>query len=148
MSLDQDGSAISLHNINKSHLLADCSFSDMRLPESLDEASEAELDALSFGVIGFGTEGRVEVYNAFEAAGAGLSRIRVLGRHMFDEVAPCMNNYLVAQRFEDEEALDEVIPYVLTLRMRSTPVRLRLLKRRGGRLCYVLVERDPGTEAR
>lgn len=67
---------------------------------------------------------------------------------MFNEVAPCMNNYLVAQRFDDEEALDEILPYILTLRMRSTPVQLRLLKRRGGRRCYVLVERSPGTETR
>jgi photoactive yellow protein len=148
MSLDQDGSAFSQPDRTDAHLSPSSSFRDSRLLERLDEASEAELDALPFGVIGFGAEGRVEVYNAFEAAGAGLSRIRVLGRSMFDEVAPCMNNYLVAQRFEDEEALDEVLPYVLTLRMRSTSVQLRLLKRRGGRLCYVLVERAPGTKAR
>ncbi|RYD91619.1 MAG: phosphonate transporter [Sphingobacteriales bacterium] len=124
------------------------SFRGKDLPESLNDASEAELDALSFGVIGFGADGRVEVYNAFEAAAAGLSKVRVLGRHMFDEVAPCMNNFLVAQRFEDEEVLDEILPYVLTLRMRSTPVQLRLLKRLGGRLCYILVARDSGVGAR
>ncbi|WP_052389792.1 hypothetical protein [Belnapia moabensis] len=146
MSLDQKDPALALPDCTEACIPP--SFSDSRLSEKLDTASEAELDALPFGVIGFGVDGRVEVYNACEAGSAGLSKTRVLGRHMFDEVAPCMNNYLVAQRFEEEEVLDEVLPYVLTLRMRPTPVRLRLLKRCGGRLCYVLVDRSSSAKAR
>lgn len=115
-------------------------FGDASLAERLDHAAEPELDALPFGVIGFDEDGLVTLYNAFESAAAGLSPGRVLGRHMFDEVAPCMNNFLVAHRFE-EDSLDETLPYVLTLRMRPTPVRLRLLKRPGGKRHYVLVER-------
>ncbi len=30
-----------------------------------------------------------------------------------------MNNFLVAQRFEDEEEIDAILNYVLTFRMRS-----------------------------
>ena len=41
-----------------------------------------------------------------------------------------MNNYLVAQRFIDEPEIDDTIDFVLTLRMRPTPVKLRLLKSR------------------
>jgi hypothetical protein len=56
-----------------------------------------------------------------------------------------MNNFLVAQRYEDAaaqgEVLDEVIDYVLTLRMRPTKVRLRLLAAPGFSLRYVLVDR-------
>jgi hypothetical protein len=56
-----------------------------------------------------------------------------------------MNNYLVAQRFEDAAAigdtLDDIIDYVLTLRMRPVKVRLRLLAAAGAAYRYVLVQR-------
>ncbi len=84
----------------------------------------------------------VTVYNATESKNAGLSPQRVLGKHFFEEVAPCMNNFMVAQRFDDVDELDEIIPYVLTLRMRPTPVRLRLLKAPGCTTRFVLIERS------
>ncbi|CAM2157452.1 hypothetical protein PT2222_400049 [Paraburkholderia tropica] len=52
-----------------------------------------------------------------------------------------MNNFMVAQRFDDVDELDEIIPYVLTLRMRPTPVRLRLLKASDYTTRFVLIER-------
>jgi photoactive yellow protein len=110
-------------------------------PGELDGMDAATLDALPFGVIGFDPAGLVDRYNATESRLAGLAPERVVGRHFFDAVAQCMNNYLIAQRFEDEPALDAVVPYVLTLRMRPTPVRLRLLQEIGRPRRYVLVER-------
>lgn len=98
-------------------------------------------DALSFGVIGFDRETIVHVYNAAESRLAGLSPERILGQPLFAAVAQCMNNYLVAQRFEDEALLDEIVPFVLTLRMRPTPVRLRLLASPDVPLRYILIER-------
>ena len=77
----------------------------------------------------------VRRYNAFESKAAGLSLQRVIGNDLFTVVAPCMNNYLVAQRFEDAaeggSRLDATIDYVLTLRMRPTKVKLRLLAQPG-----------------
>jgi hypothetical protein len=52
-------------------------------------------------VIGFDHESIVRRYNAFESKASGLSPERVLGKHLFSSVAQCMNNYMVAQRFED-----------------------------------------------
>jgi hypothetical protein len=52
-----------------------------------------------------------------------------------------MNNFMVAQRFEDEPDIDVIIPFVLTLRMRPTPVRLRLLASRLGLLRFILIDR-------
>ena len=52
-----------------------------------------------------------------------------------------MNNFMVAQRFEDEAEIDDVIDYVLTLRMRPTPVRLRLLKSAAASRRYILIQR-------
>jgi photoactive yellow protein len=121
-------------------------FAQQDLHQWLDAASPQEVDLVDFGVIGFDREGIVRRYNAFESRAAGLSLDRVVGHHLFDVVAPCMNNFLVAQRFEDSaargSALDEVIDYVLTLRMRPTRVKLRLLSVPTGSLRYVLVQRQ------
>ncbi len=121
-------------------------FDDPTLVESLPELDATELDELEFGVIGFDQEGVVRLYNATESKFAGLSPSRVLDHPLFTVVAPCMNNYLVAQRFEDaavaEEALDATIDYVLTLRMRPVKVKLRLLAAARAPLRYVLVQRQ------
>ncbi|QIE29469.1 Photoactive yellow protein (plasmid) [Caballeronia sp. SBC1] len=109
--------------------------------EKMEEANEAALDLLPFGVVGFMSDYIVTFFNASESKAAGLSPSRVVGKHFFHEVAPCMNNFMVAQRFEDEQNLDDIIPYVLTLRMRPTPVRLRLMKSNESAKQFLLVER-------
>jgi photoactive yellow protein len=121
------------------------SFSDVTLHDQLDRCSNDELDALDFGVIGIDSTGVVQRYNSFESKAAGLSAQRVLGQPLFTVVAPCMNNFMVAQRFEDAIAsgnpLDATVDYVLTLRMRPVKVKLRLLAAPGGASRYVLVQR-------
>ena len=120
-------------------------FDQPDLAEHLGGLSPADLDALEFGVIGIDAEGIVRRYNAFESKFAGLSPQRVLGHPLFTTVAPCMNNFMVAQRFEDAQAngtaLDATIDYVLTLRMRPVKVKLRLLALPGATLRHVLVRR-------
>ena len=121
-------------------------FSDVALHDELEHCSNDDLDGLDFGVIGIDAGGVVQRYNSFESKAAGLSIERVLGRPMFTVVAPCMNNFMVAQRFEDAlasgTALDVVIDYVLTLRMRPVKVKLRLLAVPGSPTRYVLVQRQ------
>ncbi len=121
------------------------SFDTPGLANLLDASSQEQLDALEFGVIGFDGETIVQKYNAVESQAAGLSPQRVIGEPLFTNVAPCLNNFLVAQRFEDaaDEAseLDDTIDYVLTLRMRPIKVKLRLLASAGGANRYVLVQR-------
>jgi photoactive yellow protein len=120
-------------------------FQDAHLPEFLGQASDAALDELDFGVIGFDAAGVVRRYNTFESKAAGLSPDRVLGNPLFTLVAPCMNNFMVAQRFEDAAAggtpLDATIDYVLTLRMRPVKVKLRLIAPPAAAMRYVLVQR-------
>lgn len=121
------------------------SFSETALHHELDRHSDDELDTLNFGVIGFDANGVVRRYNSFESKAAGLSNARVLGQPLFTVVAPCMNNFMVAQRFEDaltnSTPLDVVVDYVLTLRMRPVKVKLRLLALPGASR-YVLVQRS------
>jgi photoactive yellow protein len=120
-------------------------FDDRGLADFLAASSQEQLDALDFGVIGFDAEDKVQRYNAFESQAAGLSPQRVIGEPLFTNVAPCLNNFMVAQRFEDAAAdaseLDDTIDYVLTLRMRPIKVKLRLLAGAAGGIRYVLVQR-------
>lgn len=124
---------------------ASIAFTDNDLPGWLALASDADLDPLDFGTIGIDAAGVVCRYNRFESAAAGLSPARVLGHPLFTVVAPCMNNFLVAQRFEDAVAsgcaLDATIDYVLTLRMKPVKVKLRLLVMPGASTRWVLVQR-------
>jgi photoactive yellow protein len=107
----------------------------------LEAMSAAERDTLPFGVVGFAADTIVQIYNATEARMSGLDPATVVGVPFFDAVAQCMNNFMVAQRFEDEPELDDIFPYVLTLRMRPTKVRLRLLATAETPRRYVLIER-------
>ena len=112
---------------------------------AINVQTESDLDTLDFGVIGIDAEGLVRRYNRFESELAGLSPGRVLGTPLFTAVAPCMNNFLVAQRFEDASAggtaLDATLDYVFTLRMRPAKVKLRLLVQPDSPLRYILVDR-------
>ena len=113
-------------------------------PDALNQLAalgDAELDALAFGVVRMSLDGTVTAYNATESQSSHLSREATLGRHFFTEVAPCTNNYLVAQRFLDEAELDATIPYVFTFRMRPTPVQLRMLRSATSSQMFLLIER-------
>ncbi len=117
-------------------------------PELLDQLLTLDasgLDTLEFGVIGMDANTVVRDYNALEAKLAGLSKQRVIGHPLFTVVAPCMNNFMVAQRFEDAAAagvaLDLTLDYVLTLRMRPVKVQLRLLAGPSAERRFVLVHR-------
>ena len=122
-------------------------FDQPDLGQHLAALTDEQLDDATFGIIGFDDATVVRRYNRFESHAAGLSPQSVVGQPFFTSVAPCMNNFMVAQRFEDAQAdgvaLDETIPYVLTLRMRPARVQLRLLAQPGAATRYVLVQRQP-----
>lgn len=120
-------------------------FDEPDLLAKLAVMPDRELDALDFGVIGFGSDedARVLRYSACEARHSGLAPASVVGLPLFSVVAQCLNNYLVAQRFVDAKlnhtTLDASLDYILTLRMRPTPVTLRLLASPAYDLRYVVI---------
>jgi photoactive yellow protein len=116
-------------------------FSEPDLIYRLEAARDDVLDELGFGVVRLGRDGRVVAYNAYESRAAALSRERVLGRHFFTEIGSCMDNALVARRFDADGELDAEIDYLFTLRLKPTPVRLRLLKSPRATAMYLLVRR-------
>ncbi len=110
---------------------------------TLSSATNDTLDHLPYGVVGLSSDGLVEIYNATESTLAGLPAERVLGGNFFNNIAQCMNNFMVAQRFLDEPEIDATIDFVLTLRMRPTPVKLRLLGSKSVALHFILIHRIP-----
>jgi photoactive yellow protein len=122
-------------------------FEQADLQPTLDAASADELDALSFGVIHFDADWVVQRYNRYEQVNTGLRQERVLGMEVFTQLAQCMNNFMVAEKFVAAKAaafaLDETIDYVLTWKMKPTQVKLRMLCRPSVAGGYVLLKRLP-----
>lgn len=121
-------------------LVSEASFETVAI-SGLDAMTVEERDAVTYGVVGFDADTIVKIYNASEARMSGLDPSTVFGVPFFEAVGQCMNNFMVAQRFEDEAELDNIIPYILTLRMRPAKVRLRLLASRDVPHRYILIER-------
>ena len=85
--------------------------------KSVDDRSDAELDALPFGVIALDEEGTILRYNLYESRFARLDCNQVVGRSFFGEVAPCTRNDAFEGRFRALVAAGE----------RSAPVRFEFL---------------------
>ena len=115
-------------------------FDDQELIDSLESVSLAEIDSLGFGLVVMDRDGTVLGYNQRESRLSGLPPAGVIGRNFFTDVGPCTNNFLVAQRYADSDELDERLDYVFTFRMAPTPVRLRLLARKGSPRQYLAVQ--------
>lgn len=122
------------------------SFSQPDVLQRLAASTDALLDEVPFGVIAFDQGGHIRRYNRTEVELTGLKRERVIGRHVFTDIAQCMNNFLVAQKYEDalqvQQSLDTTLDFVLTWRMRPTPVQLRLLYAVDTPLRYLLLQRS------
>ena len=120
-------------------------FDDVDCLPQLAASSDSDIDGLEFGVIAFDAAGIVRRYNAVESQLAGLGRERVLALPLFELVAPCMNNALVAGRYAQAQragaVLDVTVNHVLTLRMRPTRAALRLLAAPEEPLRYLLLRR-------
>lgn len=119
----------------------DLTFSSQDILNEIESATQPVKDSAQFGIVQMHPDGVVAYYNPWEAARAGLSAEKVVGRHFFREVALCANNALVAQRLQNASELDVTIAYVFTFRMRVTPVKLRLLKSARSQYQYMLVQR-------
>jgi photoactive yellow protein len=75
---------------------------------SIDSISDAELDALPYGVIQVDAEGIVLRYNAYEESLSGLVRQKVVGRNFFKQIAPCTDMQEFYGRFREGVAAQEL----------------------------------------
>ncbi|MEO1418253.1 MAG: PAS domain-containing protein [Bacteroidota bacterium] len=108
----------------------------------LDAASVDELDKAEFGIVRLGSGGRISYMNRYEATLAKLKQEETMGKHFFTQVAPCTNNFLVAEKYKAEAgSRDETIDYIFTYRVKPTKVKLRLLTNPQNQYQYLLVKR-------
>lgn len=107
------------------------SFNDPSLPEWLDSQSDDAYDTLGFGLVKMDYTGTITAYNIALSSLAGVSKENALGKNFFTQVAPCTNNFMVAEKYQNA-VLDETIPYMFTYITKPTPVELRLIKGKNG----------------
>ncbi len=116
-------------------------FYDEDILQAISKMDGAELNDCSYGVVKMSKEGVVQAVNTAEVELSGLSQSAFIDKNFFTQVAPCTNNYMVAEKYRKLDELDETIPYVFTYMMKPTPVHLRMLKSREHASQYLLVDR-------
>lgn len=115
-------------------------------PRTIDDLSDAELDALSFGVIALDEEGTVLRYNLHESRLARLDRNQVVGRNFFDEVAPCTRVEPFQGRFRafaTRAVVGEVdhFEFVFDFKFGAQTVAIELIRAADAPRWYLLVNR-------
>lgn len=116
-------------------------FSSHELLAWLETQEAAAYDALPYGVVKMNHDGTVVAYNATESAITGVAPENAKGQHFFTQVAPCTNNFMVAEKYKSAE-LDEELDYLFTYVTQPTKVRLRLLKSAARSHQYLLVQKS------
>ena len=87
-----------------------------------DQLSSAELDALPYGMIQLDSRGVILRYSQAETRLSGLTADECVGRHFFDEVAPCTYVREFYGRFRDGVAAQQ-LDAVFTFRFAFVPPR-------------------------
>lgn len=107
------------------------SFDDANLLKWLENADAENLDGLDFGCVKMNYENIVTEYNNAECEISGYNKINTIGKHFFEQVAPCLNNFMVSEKYKNDD-LDETLPYIFTHVMKPTKVIIRLIKGKMG----------------
>lgn len=112
----------------------------------VDACTDAELDALPFGVIGLDAKGVILRYNLYESRLARLDRNQVVGRTFFGEVAPCTRGDDFQGRFERFVAAPPVtgverFDFVFDFRFGAQEVVVEIVRARSAERYYLLVNR-------
>lgn len=115
-------------------------------PLTIDDRSDAELDALAFGVIGLDEEGIVLRYNLYESRLARLDRNQVVGRNFFKEIAPCTRTEAFQRRYRAFVAAadltrSERFDFVFDFAFGAQDVSIELVRAAGGARFYLLINR-------
>ncbi len=104
------------------------SFDEPNIREVLDQATIEGLDAFNFGIVRMKMDGTVTAYNKYESELSDFSSLEVVGKHYFTQIAPCTNNFMIADKYNMEaEKRDEQLNYLFTNQIKPTKVILRLI---------------------
>lgn len=97
----------------------------------LGNLSRADIDACNFGIIQLDDAGNVVMVNRYQSELGGVPVPQFEGRHWFTKIAPCTNNSLIYGTFKKgvaAGALNVIMPYTFTFRMKPTNVQLHLYR--------------------
>jgi photoactive yellow protein len=113
---------------------------------TVDERSDAELDALPFGVIAIDEEGFVLRYNLYESRLARLDRNQVVGRNFFQEIAPCTRSEAFQGRYRaflaaGPEVKSDRFEFVFDFAFGAQDVTVELVRVPGAPRYYLLINR-------
>ena len=114
-------------------------FDSSNILEWLNKQPNEILDKVPFGLVKMSKNGTVVFYNKAEELITGVKSENTIGKHFFTQVAPCTNNFLVAEKYS-KVTLDEQVQYIFTYVTQPIPVQLRLLKGEGD-YQYMLVKK-------
>jgi photoactive yellow protein len=114
-------------------------FDSSNILEWLNKQPNEILDKVPFGLVKMSKNGTVVFYNKAEELITGVKSENTIGKHFFTQVAPCTNNFLVAEKY-NKIALDEQVQYIFTYVTQPISVQLRLLKG-AGEYQYMLVKK-------
>ena len=106
--------------------------------------TDAQLDALPFGVICLDRGGKVLRYNLFEARLARLDRAQVLGKDFFRRIAPCTATPEFEGRvrtFFDTVQPSERFTYLFDFKFGAQRVEIELVREARNERVYLLVNR-------
>ena len=119
-------------------------FGQSNLENILSRMSPEEIDRLPFGAIQLDASGVVLSYNAAESRITGRASADVIGRHFFNEIAPCCNTPIFRGVFDDgvrKAQLDTIFTYLFDYRMSPTKVKVHMRKAMATDTYWVFVKR-------
>jgi len=120
------------------------SFVTAEIDSSLATLSREQADMADFGIVKVDDEGKIELYNKYEAELAGVTSAAAEGRNFFTEIAPCTNNKLFYGRFQNGVAADEMdaeFNYTFTYKLQPTNVAIHLKRDKASKSNWVFVKK-------
>ena len=119
-------------------------FGQSHIDNALSRMSPKEIDSLPFGAIQLDSSGLVLLYNAAESKITGRAPVDVIGKHFFNDIAPCCNRPAFRGAFDagvKEGRLDTIFTYTFDYRMNPTKVKVHMRKAMATDTYWVFVKR-------
>jgi photoactive yellow protein len=115
-------------------------FKQEDLFEALEQYDAKDFNDFGYGVVRMDRSGGIKAYNSYNSDLASDANKDVIGQNFFTQVAPCTNNFMVAEKYNDfGTELDETLDYILTYRVKPAQVTLRMLAKSSSENQYLLI---------
>lgn len=120
------------------------SFIEESVITKLENLNRDDVDALDYGAVKVDDEGKILLYNRYEAELAGVAPTSAEGKNFFKEIAPCTNNKLFFGKFKkgvEAGELNLAFNYTFTYKMKPTNVSVQMLKNAQDNSSWIFVKK-------